>query len=457
MAMTLALLIGLLLLKTSWLQWEEKREYHSRLDINNRNAADMPKPDIVCVEKEEQGAKEKSSVISKSIAEKHYTFGAELSQKNEIPASRSGAHSLPKSNKNNIYIVQKSARIQDPFKNTKSSSNKAKAGCDSSSLSAKSPLQHPRRNMVLFDSETVRWLNHVVEKIWPVCMEPIVSQKILLPSIPWFLEKYKPWTVHLYMGRSPPVFTEMRVLHQTTDDDHLVLGLGMNFRTADDMSAILAVKLSKRLGFGMRAKLHLMGMHVEGKEDGAKVMSVENLNNPYKNQRNFDRRFKLTLNKLYAWKLVDYDRVVMLDSDNLFLQKTDELFKCEPSMKVFNDMLHELDIGRNNPDGADQGFIGSYFPDLLDQPMFHPPLNGYQACWNIQTSFGISNGCLLLLMETAINIAYACKLIDNDMKQFIISSETDEIREVESRVVDSLSSHPTIRPMSHPKRSSTFC
>ncbi|KAL7261003.1 hypothetical protein ACSBR1_006632 [Camellia fascicularis] len=36
-------------------------------------------------------------------------------------------------------------------------------------------------------------------------------------------------------------------------------------------------------------------------------------------------------------------------------------------------------------------------------------------------------------METAINIAYACKLIDNDMKQFIISSETDEIREVESR------------------------
>ncbi|XP_021849931.1 phospholipid-transporting ATPase 3 isoform X2 [Spinacia oleracea] len=36
-------------------------------------------------------------------------------------------------------------------------------------------------------------------------------------------------------------------------------------------------------------------------------------------------------------------------------------------------------------------------------------------------------------METAINIAYACNLINNDMKQFIISSETDEIREVEDR------------------------
>lgn len=39
----------------------------------------------------------------------------------------------------------------------------------------------------------------------------------------------------------------------------------MNFRTADDMSAILAVKLTKRLGFGMRTKLHLKGLHVEGK------------------------------------------------------------------------------------------------------------------------------------------------------------------------------------------------
>uniref|UniRef100_A0A7N0VNK4 Phospholipid-transporting ATPase n=1 Tax=Kalanchoe fedtschenkoi TaxID=63787 RepID=A0A7N0VNK4_KALFE len=36
-------------------------------------------------------------------------------------------------------------------------------------------------------------------------------------------------------------------------------------------------------------------------------------------------------------------------------------------------------------------------------------------------------------IETAINIAYACNLINNDMKQFVITSETDEIREVENR------------------------
>lgn len=63
-------------------------------------------------------------------------------------------------------------------------------------------------------------------------------------------------------------------------------------------------------------------------EDGAKVERVPNLNNPYMDQPNFDRRFKLTLNKLYAWNLTHYDRVIMLDADNLFLQKTDELFQC---------------------------------------------------------------------------------------------------------------------------------
>ncbi|XP_076907658.1 C2 domain-containing protein At1g53590-like [Bidens hawaiensis] len=124
---------------------------------------------------------------------------------------------------------------------------------------------------VLSDSESVRWLNHTIERIWPICMEDIVSQKILLPIVPWFLQKYKPWTVkeaviqNFYLGRSPPMFTEMRVCRQSTGDDHLVLELGINFRTADDMNAILAVKLTKRLGFGMWTKMHLTGMHIEGK------------------------------------------------------------------------------------------------------------------------------------------------------------------------------------------------
>ncbi|KAL9285087.1 hypothetical protein ACSQ67_024526 [Phaseolus vulgaris] len=137
-------------------------------------------------------------------------------------------------------------------------------------------------------------------------------------------------------------------------------------------------------------------LFISEEEDGAKVVRVENMENPYKHQDNFDKRFKLSLNKLYAWSLVDYDRVVMLDADNLFLQNTDELFQCgqfcavfinpcvfhtglfvlQPSTVVLKDMVHELQNGRENPDGADQGFIASYFPELLDKPMFHPPPNG---------------------------------------------------------------------------------
>lgn len=132
------------------------------------------------------------------------------------------------------------------------------------------------------------------------------------------------------------------------------------------------------------------------REDGAVVVRVQNMQNPYETQSNFNNRFKLTLNKLYAWTLVQYDRVVMLDSDNLFLHKTDELFQCgqfcaafinpcifhtglfvlQPSTKVFKDMVHELETGRDNPDGADQGFLTSYFGDLLDRPLFHQPPNG---------------------------------------------------------------------------------
>ncbi|XP_020579909.1 C2 domain-containing protein At1g53590-like isoform X2 [Phalaenopsis equestris] len=127
------------------------------------------------------------------------------------------------------------------------------------------------KRRLLADSESVTWLNHTVEKVWPLCLEQIASQQFLLPIIPWFLDKFKPWTAkktvvqHLYLGRSPPMFTEVRVHRESADDDHLLLELGLNFLAAEDMSAVIAVKLRKRLGFGIWAKMHVKGMRVEGK------------------------------------------------------------------------------------------------------------------------------------------------------------------------------------------------
>ncbi|KAL3688071.1 hypothetical protein R1sor_014380 [Riccia sorocarpa] len=131
-------------------------------------------------------------------------------------------------------------------------------------------------------------------------------------------------------------------------------------------------------------------------KDGIRLVIVEDIQNPYRNQPDFDMRFMFTLNKIYAWTLTDYERVVMLDVDNLFLQKADELFQCgefcaafinpcifhtglfvlEPSNETFNAMLSDIQSGRENRDGADQGFLTAHFSDLLDKPLFHPPTNG---------------------------------------------------------------------------------
>lgn len=92
-------------------------------------------------------------------------------------------------------------------------------------------------DQLLSDAETVRWLNYAVEKIWPVCMERVASQQLLLPIIPWFLDKFKPWTVrkaviqNLYLGRNAPMFTDIRVVSQSTDDDHLVCNVMSSVHT----------------------------------------------------------------------------------------------------------------------------------------------------------------------------------------------------------------------------------
>ncbi|MCO5608705.1 hypothetical protein L7F22_062919 [Adiantum nelumboides] len=126
-----------------------------------------------------------------------------------------------------------------------------------------------------------------------------------------------------------------------------------------------------------------------------RVVSVDDIPNPYRGQADFDPRFLSTLNKLYAWSLTDYERVVMLDADNIFLRNTDELFQCgqfcavfinpcifhtglfvlEPSQMTFESLIAGLET-KQNKDGADQGYLMAYFDDLLGRPLFLPPANG---------------------------------------------------------------------------------
>ncbi|CAI5510244.1 unnamed protein product [Closterium sp. Naga37s-1] len=131
------------------------------------------------------------------------------------------------------------------------------------------------------------------------------------------------------------------------------------------------------------------------KKEGVRVVRVSNIPNPYRTTSAFNPRFPFALNKLLAWRLREYKRVVLLDADNLVLKNIDELFQCgsmcavfinpcifhtglvvlKPSVKVFKDMMQQL---RSLPshDAADQGFLNRYFPTLLASPLFVPPTDG---------------------------------------------------------------------------------
>ncbi|KAG2641557.1 hypothetical protein PVAP13_2KG244658 [Panicum virgatum] len=45
-----------------------------------------------------------------------------------------------------------------------------------------------------YQRRSVWWLNHAIDKMWPVCMDKIILQ-LLRPIVPWFWNKFKPWTI----------------------------------------------------------------------------------------------------------------------------------------------------------------------------------------------------------------------------------------------------------------------
>lgn len=89
--------------------------------------------------------------------------------------------------------------------------------------------------------------------------------------------------------------------------------------------------------------------------------------------------------------MLDYERVIYMDADNLFFHNIDELFKCghfcavymnpcnfhtglfvvTPSNKTYNSLLKAL-ATLPSYDGADQGFLVAYFDGLQKAPLFDP-------------------------------------------------------------------------------------
>ena len=104
--------------------------------------------------------------------------------------------------------------------------------------------------------------------------------------------------------------------------------------------------------------------------------------------------------KLRIWELVDFKKVVYLDSDMMVLANIDELFDCpnwsavnaggelpqycdwkglnsgllviQPSAAVFSDMMNKIEKLKSG-DWGDQGFLHAYFPRWPELNELHLP------------------------------------------------------------------------------------
>ena len=118
-------------------------------------------------------------------------------------------------------------------------------------------------------------------------------------------------------------------------------------------------------------------------------------------RRSYKNHFEYTLNKLHVWNMLEYERVIYMDADNIFFHNIDKLFKCghfcavymnpcnfhtglfvvTPNNATYNDLLKSLAelvtlllLPHSQPsyDGADQGFLVAYFEGLQSAPLFDP-------------------------------------------------------------------------------------
>ncbi|KAJ0406909.1 hypothetical protein P43SY_001760 [Pythium insidiosum] len=125
---------------------------------------------------------------------------------------------------------------------------------------------------------------------------------------------------------------------------------------------------------------------------GCRVIDVTNIENPFIGGTLANKNFIYTLNKLHVWNLLEYDRVVYLDADNVLIRNADELFACGHFCAVFMNPCHfhtgllvvtpdETEYQRllrglghlESFDGADQGFLSSmYSKELRRAPLFIP-------------------------------------------------------------------------------------
>lgn len=127
------------------------------------------------------------------------------------------------------------------------------------------------------------------------------------------------------------------------------------------------------------------------RSDGITVKQIPTVHTPYGDDPRFDKRFGNVMTKLAMFNLTEYKRIVFVDADALVRRDMSDIFRCgrfcatfinpchfnsglmlvTPSSETFDDMLKRLPE-LPSYDGGDQGFLNSYYPQMLTAPMYDP-------------------------------------------------------------------------------------
>ncbi|GBG66339.1 hypothetical protein CBR_g58829 [Chara braunii] len=119
------------------------------------------------------------------------------------------------------------------------------------------------------DSETLDWLNALMEKMWPAFLEQYLSRSVA-DCLHINLNIYKPKALRkividcLRLGTSPPLIKTAKVYRDPRNGDHAILEIEMSYVAADDMRVELIARL-KKAGLGLSGKLYGNNLRIEGK------------------------------------------------------------------------------------------------------------------------------------------------------------------------------------------------
>jgi lipopolysaccharide biosynthesis glycosyltransferase len=128
---------------------------------------------------------------------------------------------------------------------------------------------------------------------------------------------------------------------------------------------------------------------------GIALKKIEKIENPYKGSVcGIDNQIRNVFSKLYCWSLIEYEKIIFIDSDILNLKNFENLFELnfktkeiyaskaktndddteiinsgfillKPNIDIFNDLILTVNQKIYSYNNSDQGFINTYFKDNI--------------------------------------------------------------------------------------------